>query len=173
MNDSVYAAMVTELAELEKAVGRYSIPQYLKLRYVLERGGQQYRGAPRPKGERQRSPHSCYISSLTYVTEHPTCAYVGGFTMEEDEHIPIADAWCTTESGDVIDLVLGDPEKARYHGIAFSNKEVKQASRKKSANRLAKRGDVLLYFALKAAQKWSLEQPSVGPIAKLHPEDDG
>ena len=84
--------------------------------------------------------------------DHPECAYVSGFTMEEDEII-FEHAWCATESGDVIDLVLDHPEKCHYHGIAFSSKEMVEALRTGSVNGVATKDDVLFYFALKTAQE--------------------
>ena len=64
----------------------------------------------------------------------------------------IEHAWCATESGDVGDLVLDDPENHSYYGVAFSNEEVEEAGKMKSVNGVDTKDDVLLYFALKAAQ---------------------
>lgn len=86
-----------------------------------------YTPAPRPTGQRLRSPGTCFATTLR-VLAHPDFVYVGGYALSASPCImAIHHAWAATADGGVVDLVWKEPTDNTNLGVPFTAHQVSEA----------------------------------------------
>lgn len=87
---------------------------------LLARTGRRWQTAPLPTSVKRGKLGMCYPQARALALKFPEkYFYVEGYACTESAVMPIHHAWCSTDSGQVIDPTWERPERAVYIGAAF------------------------------------------------------